>query len=151
MDGYGNYYCIDDGNIPSLMSLPYLGAVPVTDPLYQHTREFLQSDKNPYYCHGTAASGSGGPHVGMNMIWPLGLITEGLTATSDQEIRQCLNTLQHTHAGTGFMHEAFNMDDPEEVHALLVCMGEHHFRRTRLKNLPRASAAIELMTIFVWR
>ncbi len=114
VDGFGNFYCIDDGNIPSLMSLPYLGAVPVTDPLYQHTREFLQSDKNPYYCHGTAASGPGGPHVGMNMIWPLGLITEGLTATSDQEIRQCLNTLQHTHAGTGFMHEAFNMDDPKK-------------------------------------
>ena len=114
VDGFGNFYCIDDGNIPSLMSLPYLGAVPVTDPAYQHTRQFLQSDKNPYYCHGTAASGPGGPHVGMDMIWPLGLITEGLTATTDQEIRQCLDTLQHTHAGTGFMHEAFNKDDPKK-------------------------------------
>ncbi len=114
VDGFGNFYCIDDGNIPSLLSLPYLGAVPVTDPLYQHTRKFLQSDKNPYYCQGKAASGPGGPHVGMDMIWPLGLITEGLTATTDQEIRQCLDTLQHTHAGTGFMHEAFNMDNPKK-------------------------------------
>ena len=114
VDGFGNFYCIDDGNIPSLMSLPYLGAVPVNDPVYQDTRKFLQSDKNPYYCQGKAASGPGGPHVGMNMIWPLGLITEGLTATTDQEIRQCLDTLQHTHAGTGFMHEAFNMDDPKK-------------------------------------
>jgi len=114
VDGFGNFYCIDDGNIPSLMSLPYLGAVPVTDPLYQHTRKFLQSAKNPYYCQGKAASGPGGPHVGMDMIWPLGLITEGLTATTDQEIRQCLDTLQHTHAGTGFMHEAFNMNDPKK-------------------------------------
>jgi meiotically up-regulated gene 157 (Mug157) protein len=114
VDGFGNFYCIDDGNIPSLMSLPYLGAVPVNDPVYQDTRKFLQSAKNPYYCQGKAASGPGGPHVGMNMIWPLGLITEGLTATTDQEIRQCLNTLQHTHAGTGFMHEAFNMDDPKK-------------------------------------
>lgn len=112
VDGFGNYYCTDDGNIPSLLSLPYLGAVTANDPLYQNTRRLLLSDKNPYYCQGKVASGPGGPHVGMNMIWPLGVITEGLTATNDAEIRRCLDTLQRTHAGTGFMHEAFNMDDP---------------------------------------
>ena len=30
----------------------------------------------------------------------------------DQEVRRCLRTLQKTHAGTGFMHQAFNKDDP---------------------------------------
>jgi meiotically up-regulated gene 157 (Mug157) protein len=50
----------------------------------------------------------------MDMIWPLGLIVQGLTSTSDQEIRQCLGTLQKTHAGTGFMHEAFHKDDPKK-------------------------------------
>ena len=49
-----------------------------------------------------------------HMIWPLGLIVQGLTSTDDQEIRQCLLTLQKTHAGTGFMHEAFNKDDPRK-------------------------------------
>ena len=48
------------------------------------------------------------------MIWPLGLIVQGLTGTSDAEVRQCLTTLQKTHAGTGFMHEAFNKDDPKK-------------------------------------
>ena len=33
------------------------------------------------------------------------------TSTDDGEIRRCLATLQATHAGTGFMHEAFNKDD----------------------------------------
>jgi meiotically up-regulated gene 157 (Mug157) protein len=70
------------------------------------------SDANPYYCQGKAANGPGGPHVGMDMIWPLGLIVQGLTTTSDAEIRQCLTTLQKTHAGKGFMHEAFHKDDP---------------------------------------
>jgi meiotically up-regulated gene 157 (Mug157) protein len=112
VDAYGNYYCTDDGNIPSLISLPYLGAVNVHDATYQKTRHFLLSPENPYYCQGKAASGMGGPHVGVGMIWPLGIITEALTSTEDREIKRCLDILQHTHAGTGFMHEAFNKDDP---------------------------------------
>jgi meiotically up-regulated gene 157 (Mug157) protein len=112
VDAFGNYYCIDDGNVPSLLSLPYIGAAKSQDKIYQNTRHLVLSDGNPYYCQGKAANGPGGPHVGMNMIWPLGLIVQGLTSTDDREIRQCLITLQHTHAGTGFMHEAFNKDDP---------------------------------------
>lgn len=114
VDACGNYYCIDDGNVPSLLSLPYLGAVQGSDKIYQNTRRLVLSDANPYYCTGKAASGPGGPHVGRDMIWPLGLIVQGLTSTNDQEIRQCLTTLQKTHARTGFMHEAFNKDDPNK-------------------------------------
>jgi hypothetical protein len=114
VDAYGNSYCIDDGNIPSLLSLPYLGAVKAGDPLYASTRRFVLSPADPYYCKGKAAEGPGGPHVGMDMIWPLGIITRGLTSTDDAEIRACLDTLQKTHAGKGFMHEAFNKDDPKK-------------------------------------
>jgi len=114
VDAYGNYYCTDDGNIPSLLSLPYLGAVKVNSGLYQNTRRLLLSKQNPYYCIGTAASGLGGPHVGIDMVWPLGVIIQGLTSTNDREIKQCLHTLQTTHAGTGFMHEAFHKDDPKK-------------------------------------
>ena len=112
VDAYGNSYCTDDGNIPNLLSLPYLGAVTVDDPVYRNTRKLLLSAGNPYYCFGRSARGLGGPHVGIDMIWPLGVITEGLTATTDEEIKFCLDTLQKTHAGTGFMHEAFHKDDP---------------------------------------
>jgi len=114
VDAYGNYYCTDDGNIPNLLSLPYLGAVKPNDKIYQNTRRMLLSAENPYYCIGQAANGLGGPHVGVDMIWPLGVVIEGLTATQDREIRQCLTTLQKTHAGTGFMHEAFHKDDPKK-------------------------------------
>ncbi len=114
VDGFGNFYCIDDGNVPSLLSLPYLDAVGPGDPVYQNTRRLVLSDGNPYYCKGKAAEGPGGPHVGMDMIWPLGLIVQALTSTDDQEIRQCLTTLQKTHAATGFMHEAFHKDDPSK-------------------------------------
>jgi uncharacterized protein len=114
VDGYGNYYCTDDGNVPSLLSLPYLGAVKANEKLYQNTRRFLLSANNPYYCIGKAANGPGGPHVGIDMIWPLGLITQGMTSLHDAEIQQCLLTLQRTHAGTGFMHEAFHKDNPQK-------------------------------------
>ncbi len=114
VDAFGNYYCTDDGNIPSLLSLPYLGAVMAGDKLYQNTRRMLLSAENPYYCIGRAAQGLGGPHVGVDMIWPLGVIIQGLTATSDHEIRECLDTLRRTHAGTGFIHEAFHQDDPKK-------------------------------------
>ena len=114
VDAFGNSYCIDDGNIRSLLSLPYLGAVKTTDPLYVSTRRYVLTSRNPYFCKGRAAEGPGGPHVGIDMIWPLGIITRGLTSTDDQEIRSCLETLQETHAGTGFMHEAFNKDDPKK-------------------------------------
>jgi meiotically up-regulated gene 157 (Mug157) protein len=112
VDAFGNYYCTDDGNIPSLLSLPYLGAVKPNDSLYQNTRKMLLSSDNPYHCEGKAASGPGGPHVGMDMIWPLGVIMQGITGRNDAEIRSCLHILQTTHAGTGFMHEAFHKDNP---------------------------------------
>lgn len=114
VDAFGDYYCTDDGNIPSLLSLPYLGAVKTDDPLYRNTRAMLLSDENPYYCQGRAAKGMGGPHVGVDMIWPLGVIVQGLTSNDDAEIKDCLTILQQTHAGTGFIHEAFNKDNPKK-------------------------------------
>jgi meiotically up-regulated gene 157 (Mug157) protein len=112
VDAFGNFYCIDDGNIPNLLSLPYLGAVRADDPVYLNTRRFVLSGSNPDFCKGTAAEGEGGPHAGVGMIWPLGLVVQALTSNEDAEIARCLATLQKTHAGTGFMHEAFSQDDP---------------------------------------
>ena len=114
VDAYGNFYCIDDGNIPNLLSLPYLGAVKPRDKVYLNTRKFVLSPNNPYYCKGTAGEGEGGPHVGMGRIWPLGLVVQALTSDNDAEIARCLAILQKTHAGTGFMHESFNQNDPHD-------------------------------------
>jgi len=114
VDGFGNYYSIDDGNIPSLLSLPNLGTIKIDDEVYQNTRRFVLSESNPYFCKGKAANGVGGPHVGIDMIWPLGIIVQALTSKDDDEIHRCLAILQTTHAGTGFMHEAFHKDDPKK-------------------------------------
>jgi meiotically up-regulated gene 157 (Mug157) protein len=111
VDGYGSHVLMDDANVPSLVALPYLGAVPATDPLYQNTRRLLLSLDNPFYYKGKAGEGIGGPHVGADMIWPIAITVRGLTSTDDAEIRACIQSLKATHAGTGYMHESFHKDD----------------------------------------
>ena len=112
VDGFGNALFMDDANVPSLLALPYLGAATTDDPLYQSTRRLILSDDNPYFFRGTAGEGIGGPHVGLDMIWPLGITMRALTSIDDAEILYCLGMLKTTHAGTGFIHESFYKDDP---------------------------------------
>ncbi len=114
VDGYGNQLFMDDANLPGLLGLAYLGCCAQDDPLYRRTRARVLSDANPYFFKGAAAEGIGGPHVGLNMIWPMSIIMRALTSSDDDEIRQCLRLIKTTHAGTGFMHEAFNKDDPKQ-------------------------------------
>jgi meiotically up-regulated gene 157 (Mug157) protein len=112
VDGFGNALFMDDANVPSLLALPYLGAVELSDPVYQATRRFVLSEDNPYFFRGVAAEGIGGPHVGLDMVWPLGITMRALTSTNDGEILHCLRMLKTSNAGTGFMHESFHKDDP---------------------------------------
>jgi len=113
VNGFGSFNLMDDANVPSLISLPYLNAIPANDPVYLNTRKMLLSSNNPFFFKGTAGEGIGGPHAGKDMIWPLGIIMRGLTSRDDKEIKYCLDTLKTTHANTGFMHEAFYKDDPK--------------------------------------
>ncbi|MEO6232426.1 MAG: glycoside hydrolase family 125 protein [Ferruginibacter sp.] len=111
VNGFGSFNLMDDANVPSLLSLPYLDAVKNTDPVYINTRKMLLSANNPFFFKGKAAEGIGGPHAGMDMIWPLSIVMRGLTSKDDNEIKACITMLRKTHGGTGFMHESFNKDD----------------------------------------
>jgi uncharacterized protein len=114
VDGFGNRVYMDDANVPSLMSLAYIGAHRPDDVIYKNTRRFLLSDSNPYYLRGTAAEGQASPHTGKDKIWPMGIILRAMTSLESKEIAHCLSMLKKTHAGTGFMHEAFNKDNPAD-------------------------------------
>lgn len=113
VDGFGNHHLMDDSNAPSLLSLAYLCDVPVNDPVYQNTRRFVWSGRNPYFFKGSAGEGIGGPHVGYGMIWPMSIMMKAFTSADDEEIAWCVRTLMDTDAGTGFMHESFHKDNPE--------------------------------------
>ncbi|MCH5331340.1 MAG: GH92 family glycosyl hydrolase [Alistipes sp.] len=111
VDGFGNALMSDDANVPSLLAMPYLGDVAVNDDVYQNTRRFVWSDDNPYFWRGAAGEGIGGPHIGVEMVWPMSIMMRAFTSTNDDEIRDCIISLMNTDAGCGFMHESFSRND----------------------------------------
>jgi uncharacterized protein len=111
-DGLGSHLLMDDANVPSLLSIPYLGYRAVDDPTYAATRAFVLSSENPYHFAGSAAAGVGSAHTPPRHVWPIGLAMQALTATDPAEAEALLATLAATTAGTGLMHESFHVDDP---------------------------------------
>lgn len=113
-DGFGNYCLMDDAGTPSLLSIPYLGYAAAEDSIYRNTRAFALSSDNPYYFAGRAARGIGSPHTPSGYVWHMGLAMQGLTAVDAAEKLEMIALLEATDAGTGFMHEGFHADDPNQ-------------------------------------
>jgi meiotically up-regulated gene 157 (Mug157) protein len=113
VDGLGGVNLMDDANVPSLLSLPYLGFCEKSDPRYLRTRGFCLSEDNPHFVSGPAGTGIGSPHTGPGTIWPMALTMQALTSTNDAEILSCLRQLVSTHAGTGFLHESFRAENAD--------------------------------------
>lgn len=111
-DGFGNAVFMDDANVPSLLSLSYLGILKPDDEIYRNTRKFLLSRDNPWFISGKIAEGNGSPHTGKHSIWPMSIIIRAITSEDPSEIKRCLGMLHQTHAGTYFMHESFENDKP---------------------------------------
>jgi uncharacterized protein len=111
MDGYGSSLFMDDANVPSLLSLPTLGYMAKTNPVYETTRNFVLSERNPFFFSGKSGEGVGGPHIGYNMTWPMGIIIRAMTSIDDDEIMHCVSMLLSSSAGTGFLHESFDVED----------------------------------------
>ncbi len=113
VDGLGHANLMDDANVPSLLSAPYIGYLDVHDPIYQATRRFILSPKDPYYFSGKYASGIGSAHTPRNYVWPLSLIMEALTSTSSSETERVLGYLAASDTGDNELHESFDVNDPE--------------------------------------
>ena len=135
VDGLGNANLMDDANIPSLLSAPYLGYTKTTSTVYKNTRRFLLSRDNPYYYIGSIASGIGSAHTNDGWVWPLALLMQGMTSTSDDERRTVLHELLESDPGDHLLHESFDPNDP------------HHFSR-RDFGWPNAMFSEYVMTTF---
>jgi meiotically up-regulated gene 157 (Mug157) protein len=128
---------IDDANLPSLLSLPYISpdmlACPVNcqvngtsfAQIYLNTRDYvlgkamINGQTNPFFFTGSVASGIGSPHTPGSNIWPLGMITQGLTALDDTEAQGVLTSLMgvtctltnNSPVSSGYFHESFDSSD----------------------------------------
>lgn len=113
-DGSGNVNLMDDANVPSLLSAPYLEFCSAKDPVYQNTRRFALSPDNPYYYSGSQGAGVGSPHTPGKRVWPLAITMQALTSDDPQEVQKLLTSLNKLDAGTHYMHEGVNPDNPGE-------------------------------------
>lgn len=111
VDGLGGFKLHDDANYPSLLSLPFLGGQ--RNLLYRQTREFCLSAANPWFFSGAHGSGVGSPHTGENMIWPLAIAMQGITADKPADQLAALRLIERTRSSNGFIHESFDVADPE--------------------------------------
>ena len=112
IDGLGEKLFIDDANIPSLLSLPYLGYCSPNDSRYLATRAAVLSKKNKWYFEGSRVSHIGSPHTGANRVWPLAMAMEIITS-ENLEIEKLDALPELAEDGKGF-HESISVDDPAD-------------------------------------
>lgn len=114
VDGLGQVNIMDDANVPSLLSLPYLDYCKNDDSIYLNTRKMILSQRNPYYYEGKYAKGIGSPHTPEHYIWHIALSIQGMTAIDESERNEILDMFERTDAGTDLVHEGFHKDNPGE-------------------------------------
>eukprot|EP00804_Cyclotella_cryptica_P000926 CCRYP_001129-RA/>CCRYP_001129-RA protein AED:0.08 eAED:0.08 QI:0/-1/0/1/-1/1/1/0/552 len=122
VDGFGNYFLMDDANVPSLLSIPYLG-YNYNEEIYENTKRFIFSKDNPEYHNGFnewtgEIEGIGSSHAHKkwetipNDIWPMSIIMKGLVSKNVTEKVYLVHQLLQASATLGWMHESFNANDP---------------------------------------
>ncbi|KJK80044.1 hypothetical protein H634G_04283 [Metarhizium anisopliae BRIP 53293] len=108
-NGYGGQYIMDDANVPSLVSLPYLGFLPRSDSTYRKTKDAMFSRSNPYYAVGNKFQGIGGPHVNATYPWPMSQVSGIYGTDDDDEIKQRLALILENTSGLGLIHESVHI------------------------------------------
>ncbi|KAF8351307.1 Six-hairpin glycosidase-like protein [Amanita rubescens] len=109
--GFGGRYVMDDANVPSLLSLPYLGFLEKSNPAYLATRKLLLSRRNPYYAAGKSFNGVGGPHIDVLHPWPMSHISAIFGTDDDAEILKSLYLIVNNTQGLGLIHESQSIID----------------------------------------
>jgi meiotically up-regulated gene 157 (Mug157) protein len=114
VDGFGNYHFVDDANVPSLLSLPFLGFTNSSNALATSTRRGVLSSANPWFFNGSVISGVGSQHTGQGRVWPMALIVQAWTSEDDGEITRLLQQLLDSSACTGLLHESVSVNNARD-------------------------------------
>ena len=103
---------MDDANVPSLLSMKYIGYTGKDREVEENTRRLILSEENQYFYSGSSAAGIGSAHTPAGYIWHIALAMQGLTGSTLKEKLEILDLMVRNDGGTGFMHEGFFKDDP---------------------------------------
>lgn len=114
VDGFGGRNLMDDANVPSLLSAPFIGYLGKGHEVYKATREFVLSGQNPWFARGPVISGVGSPHIKPGAAWPMASVVRIMTTDDDKEITQALGELVSSTGGLGLMHESVNSLDEKD-------------------------------------
>jgi meiotically up-regulated gene 157 (Mug157) protein len=106
IDGYGSVISMDDPNVPSLLSAPFIGYTKTQDPIYSNTRRKILSRDNPYFAWGPVISGVGSMHTLPGKVWPMANLMTILTSEDEEEIATNLGMVLGSTGGTGLVHES---------------------------------------------
>ena len=128
VDGFGSRLLMDDANVPSLLSLPYLDAVSVDDEIYQNTRDFIWSTDNPFFFSGNgrpghrrAARGDGYDLAhGHHDVRPHERFRRGDT--------QCHSDAEEHPRGHGLYARDLPQRRPYQLYPRVVCVGQYAVR-----------------------
>lgn len=112
VDGLGGCNKMDDANVPSLLSIPYLDPEGYDRALWENTYEWIWSSKNPYFYKGTAAEGIGSPHTPHNYIWPMSLVMRGLVDPAQCQVMKALVKKTMTR---NTIHESFDKNNVQRL------------------------------------
>merc|ERR1719189_615754 len=120
VDGLGNCLLMDDANVPSLLSLPYLDPSRSTfdEKIYSRTRQFVLSEHNPWFFKGTDGEGVGSPHTHQNQIWPLAMVMQAMTSTEKIEKDKVMMNLfkgQAKSSARNGLSESYNKDNAASI------------------------------------
>jgi len=147
VDGLGTSLLMDDANVPSLLSIPYLD-YPYNEEIYANTRRFILSKDNPEYSEGTnqltgPVAGIGSPHMKARIkknVWPMAMAMQALTTNDNAEAHHLVEQLVQATAGTGWMHESFDVNNPKTFTRSWFCWADSLYAELVLRLLNNGSS-----------
>ena len=118
-DGLGGCNKMDDANVPSLLSIPYLDpdASGYNRSIWEATYAWVWSAENPYFFRGTIATGIGSPHTPARQVWPMSQIVRGLVDPARADaMRAAVRRAADAGGGSvAHLHESVHADDPKRT------------------------------------